>query len=78
MKNYLVIYSRRTGESTVQEFGEGRGREAIGARFAAEREHRGNPDIEVVVLVSSSEAELRQTHGRYFETPGEILDRVGA
>jgi hypothetical protein len=77
MRNYLVIYNRRTGARTVQEFGEGHGREAIRERFQAERRHRGDPDIEVVVLVSSSKEELRQTHGRYFESPGEILERIG-
>jgi hypothetical protein len=78
MTNFLVVYNRRTGASTVREFAEGHGREAIRERFEAEREHRGDADIEVVVLVSSSPEELRQTHGRYFESPGEILERVGA
>jgi hypothetical protein len=78
MLNFLVIYNRRTGNCTVREFGERHGREAIRERFAAEREHRGNSDIEVVVLVSSSQDELRKTHGRYFETPKEILERIGA
>jgi hypothetical protein len=73
-----VIYNRRTGASTLQEFPEGSGREAIRERFAQERLHRGNPDIEVVVLGSSSRDELLKTHSRYFRSAGEILEHAGA
>jgi hypothetical protein len=78
MRNFLVIYNRRTGASTLQEFPEGSGREAIRERFAQERLHRGNPDIEVVVLGSSSRDELLKTHSRYFRSAGEILEHAGA
>lgn len=73
-----MIYNRRTGASTLQEFPEGSGREAIRERFAQERLHRGNPDIEVVVLGSSSRDELLKTHSRYFRSAGEILEHAGA
>lgn len=73
MKNFLVVYNRRTGANTVREFPESCGREAIRKRFEAEREHRGDTDIEVVVLVSSSREELKKTHSRYFRSTGEIL-----
>ena len=76
MRNFLVIYNRRTGANTVQEFPEGCSREAIRQRFAAEREHRGDPDIEVVVLGSSSREELEQTHSRYFRSAREILEHA--
>ena len=78
MRNFLVIYNRRTGASTLQEFPEGSGREAIRERFAQERLHRGNPDIEVVVLGSSSRDELLKTHSRHFRSAGEILEHAGA
>jgi hypothetical protein len=73
MRNFLVVYNRRTGENTTQEFPEGRGREAVKERFAQERLHRGDPDIEVVVLGSTSRAELLKTHSRYFRSAAEIL-----
>lgn len=73
-----MVYNRRTGESTLREFSEGSGREAIRERFAQERRHRGNPDIEVVVLGSSSREELMETHSRYFRSAEEILEHAGA
>ncbi len=76
MRNFLVIYNRRTGANTVREFPEGCGREAIRQRFAVEREHRGDPDIEVVVLGSSSREELEKTHSRYFRSAREILEHA--
>ena len=68
MRNFLVVFNRRTGANSVREFPAGRGREAIRARFALEQQHRGDPDIEVVVLGSSSRAELETTHARYFRS----------
>jgi spore cortex formation protein SpoVR/YcgB (stage V sporulation) len=73
MRNFLVVYNRRTGASTVQEFAAGRGREAIRERFALERAHRGEPDIEIVVLGSRSREELLKTHSRYFRSVAEIV-----
>ena len=73
-----MVYNRRTGKSTVREFPEGAGREAIRERFATERRHRNNPDIEVVVLGSSSRDELMKTHSRYFRSAEEILENAGA
>ncbi|MDR2985831.1 MAG: hypothetical protein LBV34_13425, partial [Nocardiopsaceae bacterium] len=58
MENFLVVYNRRTGESSVRRFAAGRARQAVRERFAEERLHRDDPDVEVVVLVSSSEEEL--------------------
>jgi hypothetical protein len=78
MRNFLVVYNRRTGSSTVREFPEGHGREAISERFMQERLHRGDPDIEVVVLGSASKAELLKTHSRYFQSATEILEGAGA
>jgi hypothetical protein len=65
MKQYLVIYNRRSGEIV-------RHRQfiavdsALAARFTAEREFRDDPDIEVVVLGADSWVALRRTHSRYF------------
>jgi hypothetical protein len=73
MRNFLVVYNRRTGANSVREFPPGQGREAIRARFEEEREHRSNPDIEVVVLGSRSRDELMRTHSRYFRSAKEML-----
>lgn len=68
MRNFLVIFNRRTGENAVREFPPGHGREAIRERFVIERQHRGDPDIEVAVLGSNSRDELETTHPRYFRS----------
>lgn len=43
-------------------------RQALVERFRAERLHRENIDIEVVVLSADSKDALRRTHARYFQT----------
>lgn len=73
-----MVYNRRTGDSSVREFPEGHGREAIRERFTQERLHRGDPDIEVVVLGSASKDELMKTHSRYFRSATEIMDCADA
>jgi hypothetical protein len=78
MRNFLVVYNRRTGENTVREFPPGQGREAIRARFEAERQNRGNSDIEVVVLGSQSREELLKTHSRYFRSAREMVKSTSA
>jgi len=72
MPNFLIIYNRRTGVQSIEEFAPGHGRDAIRARFAAERQHRNEPDIEVVVLSSDSRATLERTHSRYFNNVEEL------
>jgi hypothetical protein len=76
MRNFLVVYNRRTGVNRVHEFPEGCGREAIRQRFALEREHRGDPDVEVVVLGGDSREELAKTHSRYFRSAREIIEHA--
>ena len=78
MENFLVIYNRRTGESDVREFPAGCGRAAVRERFNQERLHRDDPDVEVVVLSSSSRAELMKTHSRYFRTAEQIVEHAGS
>lgn len=73
MRNFLIVYDRRTGEVDVREFPPGQGREAIRARFETEAEHRGEPDIEVVVIGSRSREELLATHSRYFRSARELV-----
>jgi hypothetical protein len=73
MRTFLIVYDRQSGAVDVREFPPGEGREAIRARFEAEAEHRGEPDIEVVVIGSRSREELLATHSRYFRSARELL-----
>jgi hypothetical protein len=66
MNHYLVVFDRSKGV-VIQTQSYAGPTEALNARFAAELEHRGNPDIEVVVLGADSWDALERTHGRYFK-----------
>jgi hypothetical protein len=74
MRNFLVVYNRRTGVNKVREFPAGHGREAIRARFEEERRYRGDSDIEIVVLGSRSIDDLMKTHSRYFRSARQIAE----
>ncbi len=66
MNHYLVVFDRSKGDVIRKQRYAGRG-EALRARFVAEREFRGDPDIEVVVLGADSWEALMRTHSRYFK-----------
>jgi len=71
MNHYLVVFDRSRGVVTHHKRYADRN-VALQARFAAEREHSGNPDIEVVVLGARSWADVKRTHGRYFKNISEL------
>jgi len=71
MNHYLVVFERSKGTILRRQRYSDRN-EALNARFAAEREHRGDPDIEVVVLGARSWEALKRTHGRYFKGFGQL------
>jgi hypothetical protein len=74
-KHFLLVYERpKTKLLSMVEFSDAD--EALDARFAAERVHRGNPDIEVVVLSAQSEEVLRHTHARYFYSTGQLMENL--
>ncbi len=65
MKHFMSVFDRLGGRVLrEEEFTDAR--EAMSQRFAAEQLHRGNPDVEVVVLGAESAEALRSTHSRYF------------
>lgn len=66
MNHYLVVFNRSKGEIISLRRYSDRD-DALRARFAEERERRGDSDIEVVVLGARSGESLRRTHGRYFK-----------
>ena len=71
MKHYLVVFNRSRGAVVRHQYYPGRV-EAMKARFAAEREFRDDPDIEVVVLGGSSWAAVQKTHARYFKALDQL------
>jgi hypothetical protein len=74
-KHFLLVYERSAAKlMSMVEFADGGA--ALDARFAAERTHRGNPDVEVVVLSAKSEDVLRHTHARYFYSTGQLMEKL--
>jgi hypothetical protein len=71
VNHYLVVFDRSKGVVIRRKLYADRNA-ALKARFAAEREHSGNPAIEVIVLGARSWADVRWTHGRYFKDVGEL------
>ena len=76
MAHFLLIYDRSAGKLVRQEEFERSGL-ALDARFAAEEEFVGRPEIEIVAFTAASEEDLRRTHARYFLTLDELAARMG-
>jgi hypothetical protein len=75
MTNVLVVYDRATGRVLHEREYEQR-REALSARFAAERQYRDSSSIEVVVLGARTRADLLRTHARYFLSLDQLAARM--
>lgn len=75
MAHFVLIYDRPAGQLVrKQQFDSNA--EALSARFEAEHEFRGRPEIEIVALTAESEEELMRTHGRYFLDLAQLVDRM--
>jgi cupin superfamily acireductone dioxygenase involved in methionine salvage len=73
--HFLMVYDRPRGELvSITPFEDSK--EALRARFAEERNHRHDPDLEIVVLAGESEDHLRTTHGRYFGQMHDLLAQM--
>lgn len=73
MQHYLLIYDRRKGR-IIRHRAYHEASSALTARFAAEREYGGDPDIEVVVLGAESWESVAHTHARYFKGVHEMAE----
>jgi hypothetical protein len=72
--NFLLVYDRAAGQlMRQQEFAISA--EAMMARFRAEAEFKGRPEVEIVALAAESEDDLKRTHGRYFFSLVELAGR---
>ncbi|KAA1380562.1 hypothetical protein [Aeromicrobium fastidiosum] len=74
MNYFLIVYNRSTGESDIRRtFTSTRRSEAMSARFELEDLHRGDANIEIVVLGADSEQGLMKTHSRYFRSAKDMI-----
>jgi hypothetical protein len=71
MRHFLLVYDRSRAALLEKRAFDDRDA-AFHARFEAERAHRSDPSIEVVVLSADSEEALLRTHARYFQTIAEM------
>lgn len=72
---FLIEYNRSEGKIvSLNTFGETARQEAHDARLHLELDlHRKGIEHEIVLLEASSEAALRKTHRRYFESLSELF-----
>lgn len=71
VSHFLLVFDRAHSRLLREERFDDH-RVALRERFKTERLHRGNPDIEVVVLSADSPGALRLTHSRYFESMSSL------
>ncbi|MGX1886156.1 hypothetical protein [Streptomyces sp. NPDC055287] len=76
MTNVLVVYDRSAGRLLSEQQFEHR-RDALAARFEAERHHRDRSNIEIVVLAARTRDDLLRTHARYFMSLDELAAKMG-
>jgi hypothetical protein len=70
----VLVYQREAAKLLLKEsFADGD--TAMRRRFELERQPE-YADMEVVVLSADSEDTLRETHGRYFLTTAELVERL--
>jgi hypothetical protein len=77
---FLVDYDRPSGKLVgLEPFAQSDRERAANARLELELAHlrEGVEAREVVILDAESEESLRRTHGRYFQTPEELLRSAG-
>lgn len=64
--HYLLVYDHRQ-QKLLQAVPFDDDEEAAEAYGRLEREHRNDPDLEIVLIGSDSLETIRQTHGNYFD-----------
>lgn len=72
MRFFVMEYNRKTDEGRWTEFAE------VDAALAdlSVKEAERFPEMEVVLLMGRSIEDLKITHGRYFMTPTEMVQRL--
>ena len=73
MTHFLLVYDQAAGRVLlIEEFADADRWAALDKRFALEREHADDPNLEVIVLSASDRAALEATHSRYFKDVQEL------
>lgn len=73
MTHFLLVYDQAAGRVVlIEEFADGERSAALDKRFALEREHASDSNLEIIVLSAPDRAALEATHGRYFKDVQEL------
>lgn len=73
MKHFLLVYDLNSGLVLLrEEFADPDRGAALEKRFALEREHAGDPSLEIILLSAPDRATLEATHARYFKNVQEL------
>jgi hypothetical protein len=75
MKHFVVVYDRHAGLLLRADPFDSHGA-AFVRLTAMERKYRGDANVEIVLLNADSDDALLKTHGRYFISPIELLQRA--
>jgi hypothetical protein len=76
--SFLLVYDRAAGRLLREQVFASR-EDALHARFAAEKQYRGQEgQVEVVALEAASREALLRTHGRYFMSLDELAEALDA
>ena len=74
MTHFVIVYHRRRGEIIARrDYPDSEYAQAWAERNRLTMLHLADRDIEVVMLGAESEADIRVTHGRYFERTAPTL-----
>jgi hypothetical protein len=75
VSHFLLVYDQKASRLLeLREFASTR--DAHRERRARELANLRDRNVEVVVLTADSEEALRRTHGRYFSSAGELIQRA--
>lgn len=73
MTHFLLVYDQAAGRVLeIEEFADADRGAALDKRFALEREHADDPNLEVIVLSAANRKALEATHARYFKDVQEL------
>lgn len=74
MAFFLLVYDQHAGKLLqMTEYADADRDAALEMRFDLERQHRLEPNLEIVLLGARDADTLRLTHARYFKTVGELI-----